>query len=71
MDAARTMPATFKVSRGRLMGGCQMGACQFFSQGCTIGCKCNEDNAQADFFKHLCNSTAKATVNDPSQRTFN
>lgn len=41
----------------------------WFSQGCTIGCDCNENNI--DFFGHLCSSPMKPTLNDPKYRTFN
>jgi len=51
-------------------GSCNNGACMWFSQGCTIGCACNEDNTH--FHQHLCdNSTVEPLVNDPKYRTFN
>jgi len=52
-------------------GPCENGACIWFSQGCTIGCDCNEDNDPATFYKSGCNTTQKAIVNDPEYRTFN
>jgi len=52
-------------------GPCENGACIWFSQGCTIGCNCNEDNDPDTFFKSGCNTTQNATVNDPEYRTFN
>lgn len=41
----------------------------WFSQGCTIGCDCNEDNTH--FFKPLCNNGMEPTLNDPEYMTFN
>jgi len=52
-------------------GACEKGACFWFSQGCTIGCDCNEDNDMANFFSSECNTTQKPIVNDPEYRTFN
>eukprot|EP01065_Artemidia_motanka_P022789 TRINITY_DN269_c0_g1_i1.p1 TRINITY_DN269_c0_g1~~TRINITY_DN269_c0_g1_i1.p1 ORF type:complete len:428 (+),score=110.04 TRINITY_DN269_c0_g1_i1:96-1379(+) len=50
--------------------GCLHNACMFFSQGCTIGCKCNEDNA--NLFGPACWQTkVKPTVNKPEWRTYN
>eukprot|EP00666_Eupelagonemidae_sp_cell4sb_P007868 gene7868-1458_t len=53
--------------------GCQSGACQFFSQGCNIGCRCTEATGGNSFIDKLCgaNATARPTVNDKKYRTFN
>eukprot|EP00039_Didymoeca_costata_P022633 m.4894 g.4894 ORF g.4894 m.4894 type:complete len:350 (+) comp3128_c0_seq1:97-1146(+) len=45
-------------------GGCQKGACQWFSQGCALGCGCNGQY-------HPCNSTTPPTIMNPKYRTYN
>lgn len=52
-------------------GGCNNNACMFFSQGCTIGCKCNEDNSIDDFWRPMCPTGIEPTNNDPKYRTLN
>jgi len=50
--------------------GCAGQSCEWFSQGCTIGCeKCSETNT--DFEHNLCGSTMAPTLNDPKLLTWN
>lgn len=47
-------------------------SCLWFSQGCSIGCdECLGIDGSARWQKDLCNSGAKATICDPSLRTYN
>lgn len=51
---------------------CNVGqACFWFSQGTTIGCKEATGAPSNPNTKSFCNSTMKATVNDPNLRTYN
>merc|ERR1711959_331505 len=52
-------------------GGCDNASCMFFSQGCTIGCNCTEDNSNTNFSKHMCDSPQRPTLNAPKWRTYN
>jgi len=52
-------------------GSCNYGSCMWFSQGCTIGCDCNEDNDFNNFFNSECTTSQEPIVNDPKYRTFN
>ena len=46
------------------------GTSMWFSQGCTIGCACNEDNNVSHTWAPLCDDGAAPAINDPSERTF-
>ena len=51
---------------------CNVGqACFWFSQGTTIGCEHATGAPSNPNTKSFCNSTMKATVNDPTLRTYN
>jgi len=51
--------------------GCEGQSCEWFSQGCSIGCdKCSERNDLAAFEENLCGSTMRPTLPDEF-RTFN
>ena len=55
---------------GENVHGCNDGACMWFSQGCSIGCRCNEDNSDLHFFESLCHSKTAPTINELSEMTY-
>lgn len=67
-------PPSRNAGEGFLPGdnvhGCNGEACMFFSQGCTIGCDCNEDNNNLHFFNNLCHNKMEPTINDPELLTY-